>query len=282
MPLTTIYADGTRVIGDATAITQTLHPQVMNYLNRLRTNGFSATVTQINALNNLVLTLVANGIYSKLDFMYPVLGNTSTTAGLDFLNAYNLTFDGSWTFASTGMKISAANSANRARTGYNVNTAASINDMHMSVYVRDSSPTATVIFGCYSVVSSVAHFAQINASTTAAFGNITLNSGTPVFSTGVTNSAGFHIANRSASNASQYNLNGVQNATGTGASTIKPNLEITLGSRRTNDANVPSGYDLPSTQEIAFASAGKSLTAIQQKMYYEAVQIYQTKLGRQV
>lgn len=285
MPLTTIYggSPSTRVIGDATAIEQTLHPAVMNYINRLVANGFNPTVNQIDAINNLVWTLVSNGIYSKLDFLYPVLGTTTSTAGLDLLNAYNLTFDGSWTFASTGMKITTANTANRARTGYNVNTAAILNDFHMSVYVRNSTASTAVIFGCIFLISpGVYTFAQINASTTSASGNVIINSSASgiVLASSITNSAGFHIGNRSASNATQYNINGVQNNTSSAASTTKPNLELTLGSRRNNEP--PAGYDFPSTQEIAFASAGKSLTAIEQKIYYTAVQAYQTKLGRQV
>jgi len=273
MPLTTIYSGGTRVIGSATAITQSLHPQVMNYLNRLVVAGYNPSVNEIDAINNLILRMVANGIYDKCQAIYPVIGSSTSTVGFDLKNAFNMTFTGTWTVASTGMKTN-GNVANRANSNYNPSINGSQNNQHLAIYVRQNQSTTAVIMGCYNAVA----FTQINASTSAASGNIGINSGSPSFSTGITDSKGFHIGSRVASTDQRYFFNGIQSgSTGTVASSTPPNLNIWYGAR--NDSGTGN---FGSPQEIAFSSIGNGLTSIEARTYYIIVQAYQTKLGRQV
>jgi hypothetical protein len=273
MPLTTIYADGTRVIGDATAIDQSLHPQVMSYINRLSAAGYSPSINEIDAINNLILGMVSNGIYDKCQAIYPVIGSSTSTAGFDLKNAFNMTFTGTWTVASTGMKTN-GNAANRANSNYNPSINGSQNNQHLAVYVRQSQSPTRVIMGCFNGTV----FTQINASTSAASGNIGINSANISFSTGITDSKGFHIGSRVASTDQRLFINGIQNgATQTSASQTPPNLNIFYGAR-----NSSGTADFASPQEIAFSSIGTGLTSIEAQTYYVLVQAYQTKLGRQV
>jgi len=273
MPLTTIYDGGTRVIGGSTAIQQTLHPQVMNFLNRLVVAGYSPSINEIDAINNLILSMVANGIYNKCQAIYPVIGSSTSTVGFDLKNAFNMTFTGTWTVASTGMKTN-GNTANRANSNYNVSISGSQNNQHLAVYVRQSQAVGAVIMGCY----NGAAFTQISANTSASSGNIIINSGSISSSVGITDSKGFHIGSRIASNDQRYFFNGIQNGTTlTGASLTPPNLDIWYAVRNTNTTP-----QFGSPQEIAFSSIGTGLTSQEAKTYYILVQAFQTKLGRQV
>jgi hypothetical protein len=276
MPLTTIYAGGTRVIGGSTAIQQTLHPQVMNFLNRLVVAGYSPSINEIDAINNLILSMVANEIYDKCQAIYPVIGSSTSTVGFDLKNAFNMTFTGTWTVASTGMKTNGS-TANRANSNYNPRTNGSQNNQHLAIYVRQSQATPSVVMGCWDGTL----FTQINASTTTAgLGNININNvdANRCPSTGITDSKGFHIGSRIASNDQRLFINGIQNgATQTGASQTPPNLNIWYAVR--NDSNSPA---LGSPQEIAFSSIGTGLTSQEAKRYYILVQAFQSKLGRQV
>jgi hypothetical protein len=275
MPLTTIYDGGTRIIGDSTAIDQTLHPQVMNYLNRLVVAGYSPSINEIDAINNLILSMVANGIYNKCQAIYPVIGSSTSTVGFDLKNAFNMTFTGTWTVASTGMKTN-GNAANRANSNYNPSINGSQNNQHLAVYVRQSQAVNAVIMGC----TFSGAFTQISANTSASNGNIIINtgSGNISFSSGITDSKGFHIGSRIASNDQRYFINGIQNgSTATGVSVTPPNANIWYAVR--NDNGV---FNFPSPQEIAFSSIGTGLTSIEARIYNIIVQQYQTKLGRQV
>ncbi len=67
MPLTTIYGDGTRIVGDANALEQTLHPTVMAYINIMHSptgGNYAMSVNEIDAVNNMVQALVSNGIWT--------------------------------------------------------------------------------------------------------------------------------------------------------------------------------------------------------------------------
>jgi hypothetical protein len=219
------------------------------------------------------LSMVANGIYNKCQAIYPVIGSSTSTVGFDLKNSFNMTFTGTWTVASTGMKTN-GNTANRANSNYNPNTNGSQNNQHLAVYVRQSQATAAVIMGCFNGFA----FNQINASTSAAVGNIVINSNNISFSSGIIDSKGFHIGSRISSNDQRYFFNGIQNgSTITGASSAPPNLNIFYGAR--NNSGIPDGA---SPQEIAFSSIGTGLTSIEARTYYILVQAYTTKLGRQV
>lgn len=282
MPLTTRYGDGTRVIGDISTglFPRPLHPDVAGYITRLVANGYSPSILEIDAVNNLVYKFVANGFYDKFQVIYPVIGNSGTTSTLDLKNLCNGVANGTWTFDSNGMKsASPPSNANYINTNYNPFNRASQNDAHLSVYVRDSQSALRKVIGTHETGNGV-NFFQINAST-GSNGNIVVFGGGSGFPTGagITNSRGLWLGNRSASNAQQLYFNGRLNTTGTGASVALSNFNrnVYLGA-----ANAGGTPNFASDQGIAFASFGTSLTAKEASDMYRAVQAFQTALGRQV
>lgn len=282
MPITTIYGDGngTRVIGSTTQplLPQPLHPDVAGYVGRLSANGYSPSATEINAVNNLVYRLLGGGIYDKFQVIYPVIGNSGTTSTLDLKNLCNGTAVNSWTFASTGMKSNGGSPIPYIDTGYNPFVRASQNDMHLSVYVRQTETLTKKIMG---TEVGTTQFIQIVATQSAAgAGNVCVNAALGAISSGITDSKGFWLGCRTDSTNQQCYFNGRVNGTNTTNASLNfnnVNRNYYLGA-----INRSGSATYPSTQEIAFSSIGTSLTAAQALLMYRSVQAYQTELGRQV
>lgn len=276
MPLTTIYAGGTRVIGDAGALEQTIHPTALTYLNRLKAAGYNVPVSEIDALNKLVWGMAANGILAQMQWFHPCMGNSQAHMALDlFGSTYDITFFGSWTFASTGMKTTTASTANYATFGYNPSIAGNTNDAHLGIYVRNNPATANVIVGSN---NTSLQFFQISAVSTANNGNVIIGS-LSNFSilTGITDSRGHWLASRTSSTILRGFFNGSLNVTNTATTPNLPNATVTYGAR-----NNLGTREFPSNQEIAVAHGGRSLTIAQARTLYILIQQFNTALGRQV
>ena len=276
MPLTALGGStGTVVIGDTTTtlFPQTLHPQVMNYISRLSAAGYSPSITEINAVNNLILGMVANGIYAKCDLIYPVLGTSTATVGFDLKNTFNATFSGSWTVASTGMRPTTASTANRADTGWNPFTHGNGTNDHLSAYFRTSSTAANIPIGCGDNVN----FFQMNAVAPSTSNMIINNTVSGVMTMSLSTAAGYWIGSRTASNVSRAYVNGIQRGSTSNTAATRPNVPVFLGTRRNG-----AGYDFPSTIEMAYISIGDGLSLDEVRTYNTLVQAYQTSLGRQV
>jgi hypothetical protein len=78
-----------------------------------RTTAFIAATgitdtTIINALNTMDLSLISNGLDTKMKALYPFVGGTASTHKYNFMDArdlnaaFRLTFNGGWTHSSTG------------------------------------------------------------------------------------------------------------------------------------------------------------------------------------
>ncbi len=288
MPLTTIYGDGTRVVGSLSGglFPQPIHPDVSAYVANLIANGYTPSTARVSTLNNFVYTLIGNGIYDKCQVIYPVLGGTTASVHkwnlknpADTDAAFRLTFNGSWTFADTGMKTSAASVANYARTYYTPSAHATSNSGHLSVYIRNSySGTGCIIGGSAGGATTSVAF-QIFASTAFSTTTIQAQNTAQASAFGIS-AAGMYMGNRSASNAQQAYYNGFQRSSSTAASSSLASATsmITMGCRN----NGSFVMEHPTNSEIAFASIGQSLNAAQSRAFYLAVQAYQRGLGRQV
>jgi hypothetical protein len=117
----------------------------------------------------------------------------------------------------------------------------------------------------------------IDITPRAAAGNFVgrINSG--VFALSVTNatSGGHFIVNRSGASALQAYRNGVAIATSTAASVAPPNAPITLLARSLAGGS-PDAY---SSDQIAAASIGASLTDTEAAALYAAINTYLTGIG---
>jgi hypothetical protein len=280
MPLSTIYGDEPRVVGSTSQplIPQTLHPDVAGYIARLKANGYAPSLQEINAVNNLVYKFVGSGIYDSFQVIYPVIGNSATTSTLDLKNLCNGTAFNSWTFAATGMRSNQTTAPiPYIDTGYSPFVRANQNNLHMSVYNRTSGGGLAILMGCQYTVAPGQNL-YINPSTSGTvFSNA--NDAGGMAPVGITNSSGLWLACRTTSANQQLFINGRLRASNTAASislsTLNYNIYMGCINRNGN-------RNFPSLQEIAFASIGASLDSVGASIMYNAVQAYETELGRQV
>jgi len=93
-----------------------------------------------NAINNLVINLKAQNIWTSMQAIYPFVGGTSTTHKWNLKNptdansAFRLTFSGGWTHSSNGAYPNGTNAY--ANTFYNPATSSNVNSSHVSWYNR--------------------------------------------------------------------------------------------------------------------------------------------------
>lgn len=287
MPLTALGGTaGTVVIGDTTTTVfpQTLHPNVMAYVAAQSSIGYAMTRIEIDAVNNLVWGLVANDLWTKMQVIYPCIGNNAASFkwNLKDTTTFNLTFAGSWTYASTGMQVAAANIANRAGTGYTPSTHQTLDNAHISVYVRNfytAGVTGSIFGSYYSLGGGGTAVGASNGIAGSADGwCINLGGGSGRLSLSGY-AGGMLTATRiTASSVASNILNGgLRSTTLPATSGTRVAFEITIGSSASG-----ASYVACEPQEIAFATIGLGLTQRDVINFYNIVQSFQTTLGRQV
>ncbi len=230
--------------------------------------------TIIAALNTLDLGLIANGLDSKMVALYPMVGGTATTHKYNFMDArdldaaFRLTFNGGWTHSSTGAKPNG--STGYADTHLTPSSSLNQNSSHLSYYSRTTSNGTEVEIGCAGALGS--SIIEIRTAGTSYF---KINTATFLTYTD-SDSKGFYVANRSASNVTDGWKNGVKVATGSTASTQLPGNLLYLA------AYSQGGAVFFSTKECAFSTIGSGFTDAESLILYNLIQAFQTSLSRQV
>lgn len=233
-----------------------------------------ATIT--SAICTLVNSMKANGTWAKMNAIYPMVGGTATTHKFNLKNpldtnaAFRLSFVGGWTHSSNGALPNGTNTY--ADTFFNPSTSGLLNSNHISYYSRSNVNLTQTEIGVFTSASNsqlsirysgVTYFAINNASAFATYSD--------------TDSRGYYIANRNASNVVNGWRNLTKVTTGTIASSSLPILKIYLSAMNNNGT-----AQYYSTKQCAFATIGSGLTDIEAAALYTSVQAFQTTLSRQV
>jgi hypothetical protein len=233
--------------------------------------------TQRLAINYLVFSLKVNGLWSKMNAIYPMVGGTATTHKFNLKNpvdsnaAYRLTFFGGWTHSSTGALPNGTNAY--ANTFLATNSLTS-NSNHLSIYVRTAQTLNAVPIGSF---SADPFLFQLNISTATGFYYYSGGLSTQMFSS-LANSLGFFVGTTRANNDRKTFRNAVQQASLTTSINTSYNaLNNYIGAR--NTSNTATNF---SGQEIALASIGSGLTDGEVTIYYNITQAYQTILSRNI
>lgn len=227
---------------------------------------------EATAINNLVIGLKADGLWTAMKAIYPMVGGsaTSNAVNLKTPGTYNLTFNGGWTHSATGATPNGTNAY--ANTNLIPSTALLLNSTHISYYSRTNVNLNQVEIGNQSSLAYLVIQARVsNLSYFLTYTNT-------ITSAADTNSAAFYIGNRTASNVTNGFRNNVKIFNSTLASTSRTTNSIYIGAMQ-NLSNVASLY---SNKECAFASIGDGLTDTQAANLYTRVQTFNTTLNRQV
>ena len=223
--------------------------------------------TQQAAINTLVVDLKADGLWTKMKALYPFVGGTATSHSFNLLNTaqYQITWNGGVTHSSTGVLPNGTNGY--GDTGLTPSTALTLNNTHLSVYIRTLSGggdfgyitsgdvqnlfIARNLFGTF-YADSYASTSRITASPPA---------------------AGLYVNTRTASNSFKALVNNTQiGSTITSSTGSLPAQPIRIGVLTTWYA----------TNQYAFASIGDGLTDTDATNLNSRVTTFQTTLNRNI
>jgi len=237
------------------------------FFTRVTTAGGSLSTTEKQAVNQLVLDLKANSLWTPMKAIYPMVGASAAACAQNLKSSsFTGNFVGGWTFASTGVTGNGTNGY--MQTGFFPHTELSVNSNHQSVYVRTSITIATVDVGqsnpkWLTAVSFTGTYYIYNPTNAITLSGLT------------TNMLNLSINTRRSSTDLKYFRNNAQIASSsTTNSQSFDTSEVTLASS--------GGSTFFSPREYAFMSLGDGLTDTQASNFYTAVQAFQTTLNREV
>ena len=255
------------------------------YLNAVVSAGGTGITSTVSAATiTLFTSLVSSGIYSKLDFMYPIIGGNVNGHKFNALNpldtnaAFRLTFFGGWTHSSTGMQGNGSNAY--ANTYYNVVNEAFMGDEDASigVYVRDLTAAS------YPIELGATYFADGCSlsvkmdSATNIIGNL-FNGITETDFALSAQTGSFIITKTSATSVRVFRRGNLATTITVGGSVSPSQGPIYVGA--VNSTNLP-GADAYSPRELAFVFGGKGLTNAEVSNISTYINTFQTSLGRNV
>ena len=232
--------------------------------------------TQISAINNLVVGMKADGIWTKMKAIYPFVGGTASTHKWNLKDprdsdaAFRLVFNGGWTHSSNGATPNGTNGY--ADTKLLPSSVLTQNSTHLSYYSRTNISALQVEMGLYEANKALYLLYDFNGLGWKGINSVDAPSGT-IF----TPTNGMLIGNRPNSTTENYFHKGSLSQTITRNSVGLSALKILLGCYNTS-----SGPVYYSTKQVAFSTIGDGLTDTEASNLYTRVQAYQTELSRQV
>jgi hypothetical protein len=243
--------------------------------------------TQKTAINNLVIGLKSDGIWTKMKAIYPFVGGTASTHKWNLKDprdldaAFRLVFNGGWTHSSTGATPNGTNGY--ADTKFNPNTQLSITNAHISLY--KNLGTISAIDKANGVYNPTTDFSLNADRNLVQYSSGCLGSYSPVNTVVGSSSSvqgnGFYVIARNASNFVRLNKNNSNTLTNTNtnSSASFPNDSMWLGASHLVGTTIVVA---PNNYRYAMLTMGEYLDATEAANLYTRVQAYQTSLSRQV
>ena len=240
--------------------------------------------TQQTAINNLVVGMKADGIWTKMKAIYPFVGGTASTHKWNLKDprdldaAFRLVFNGGWTHSSNGATPNGTNGY--ADTKLNALSVLINQNYHLSHYSRTQKTNANEIdLGADNGTASST--LAIDQYYLGVSGKAFVAGGFPTYSIVINNTdtLGLMVGTRTSTTSAKMFMDGSFLAQNTTANVgTLPNLRLYLSAINTA-GNVAAEY---SAKQTAFSSIGDGLTDTEAANLYTRVQAFQTSLSRQV
>lgn len=251
------------------------------FFARVTAAGGSLTTTEQNAVNTLVVQMKADGIWTKMKAIYPMVGggqaNPAEACRQNLKSAnFTGTFTSGWTFAATGVQGNGTSAF--FNTLFNPNAQSTQNSSHVSVYLRtNSGGSSQGIFTCASDFGAITNNFGIGkyggGGSLRGYIGSALGNGAAISS----NNLGLWTVSTNGSSTQILYEDGTS-VSNTVYTQSLPNFNVYLGAGNYGT----SGAQLYSAFNFAFASIGDGLSATDIINFYTAVQAFQTSLNRQV
>ena len=249
--------------------------------------------TQQSAINQLVLGLKTDSLWTNMYAIYPFVGGTASQHKYNLKDprdldvAYRLVFNGGWTHSNNGALANGTNGY--ADTRLNAATILNNASYNYSVYSRTINASSfSAFFGAQYVV-------QPEDQPEEWYGNISLlyvpNTPTNNLNIYYAQNAGDYKTYNSSITTGMFNVNndtgtislfkdGInQTITGATEPVYLPNGNIYLGALNSLGFGAAAGFN---NLQYAFSTIGSKLTNTQSANLYTRVQTFQTALSRQV
>jgi hypothetical protein len=238
--------------------------------------------TIVNAVNQLFVSLKGYSIYNKMYALHLYVGGTSSTHKWNAVNpldtnaAYRIVWNGGVTHNANGVTGNGTNGY--GETYLQPSTALTQNNTHIAFYSRTNSTQASsnaemgITDG---TLNASLRICSRNGSNQSVY---SINDNTVGIATSITDSTGFWIASRTASNVRKLYRNGSSINSSTNASVARSTSTIPVLGQKTA-TNTMNHYSI---KNFALSSTGESFNDTEAANYYTAVQAFQTALGRQV
>ena len=248
-------------------------PDAQAFFTRVINAGGALSDTEKLAIDTLVKQMKLDGIWTAMKAVYPMVGASAAACAQNLKSSsFTGTFNGGWTFASTGVKPNGTSAF--INTGLIPSVELTTNNTHLSFYSRTQNTTLSgVDMGCFSSGGTV------NFALTAYYGSLStglsVQYGYPSYTAiGYGGSTqGFFVGSRINTTSNKLFRNTTILGTNTSSNSSLPTTTLNIGS------NTASEFQ---NRECAFASCGDGLTDTQESNFYTAVQAFQTTLSRQV
>ena len=244
------------------------------------TNAGIVDQVEANAINNLVIGLKADSLWTKMKAIYPFVGGTASTHKFNLKNpldtnaAFRLVFSGGWTHSSTGATPNGTNAY--ADTYFNQTTNfTSTSNASIGCYLRTNNATTGADMGAGDTGSSrqgMLIFSSFSGTYYGCAMGDTFIAPAPTN----TDSRGFYSVVRNSGIQSLHKRGNITlNVSETEAVGTITNENIWVG------GGTSGGYNY-SSRETAFNFIGDALTQTEIDNYYSRVQTFQTSLNRNV
>jgi hypothetical protein len=254
-------------------------PDAQAFFDRVAAAGGVLTEAETTAVNQLVLDMKTNGIWTSMKAIYPMVGASAAACAQNLVDSnFTGTFSSGITYASTG--VTGNGSGAYMNTSLTPSISLTTANHHISFYSRTNASGSAVDMGVYEFTfgysgpfmrtRTASNQLQYGMGTNTAF-NDTLSSNT--------DSRGHFIGNILATNNRKTYINGAisgVNATSGNADSGTGPIFVLAVNR------MPLLAGSFSIRQCAFASVGGGLTDTQASDFYTAVQTFQTTLNRQV
>ena len=234
--------------------------------------------TQKTAVNQLVLDLKSYSLWSKFSAIYPYVGGTATTHKFNLKNpldtnaAFRILWVGGVTHTSNGIVGNGTNGY--GETYVQPSTNLTQNSSHLAFWSKTNSQiTASEMGYSDTLLNAGFRIATRNASNQASY---QVNDNVNTIASSVTDSTGFWIASRTASNSRKLYRNGSPILTNTTVSTGISAVTIPVLAFKSYTGAL-AGY---AAKTHSFASIGQGFNDTEAANFYTAVNLFQTTLGR--
>jgi hypothetical protein len=256
---------GTQVVSDADA-------------QAFVTNANIQDQVQATAINNLVIGMKADGVWTKMKAVYPFVGGTATSHKFNLKNpldtdvAFRLAFSGGWTHDSNGVTPNGVNAF--ANTYFFPRISLTIGSNSQGQYQRLNA----IDSGFRGVWDNITAYKLEICTNSVSFGNNcrTTANGADLNPAAIADTTGL-ILSKSQGGEFKFLRNSSIIASTTAGSTIYPIRTYHIGALN-NNGTITSYSNMP----ISFSFLGDGLTDTEASNLYTRVQAFQTTLNRQV